>query len=166
MIVLACNTASAVCYDELKKQNADLPIIKIAPYSNYKKLDILPTIVMVTNNTAKFYPKLKLIQNYKNIHLHPFAKLAKKIDDANGNFDLVLPYLKNELCKYEHMGIKNIVLGCTHYNHIRPQLKKIFGKVKFFENSSKVATKCKNWLLKNDMQNKTGDGRTIIFCKL
>ena len=164
-IVLACNTASSVCFNQLKNQNIDLPIIKIQPFLDKSKFEG-NTLILATDNTAKFCPEIKQIVDNKTIFLQSFGTLAKQIDNSNGNFDAVLPFLRQNLCKYLHMNIKSIVLGCTHYNFIMPQLKKIFGNVKFFENSQVVAKECKKVLEQNANQKKSGDGRTIIFCKI
>ena len=165
-IVLACNTASAVCYETIKAQNADLPTFKIQPYVDIKKFEDKPTLVMVTKNTARHCAELAKIESKKNVFLMSFGKLARQIDKTNGNFDMLLPFLRKKMCKYSHMNIQNIVLGCTHFNHIKPQLRTIFGDVKFFESSPKVANECKKVLRKNHLLKKSGNGRTIIFCKV
>lgn len=165
-IILACNTISAVCYNGLKQQNQDLPIIKIEPFLDAKQFHNEPTLVLLTKNTAKFCENISKIANENNVFIKSFGNFAKLIDNANGNFDALLPYLKRELCKYVRMNIKNIVLGCTHYNYIKTELRSIFGDVKFFENSLSVATQCKKTLTASHMRNKSGKGRTIILSKL
>ena len=167
LIVLACNTISAVCYDELCKKFFDTPIVKIHPFCDAKKFFGNPTLVLATQNTAKYSVELaKMAKQNKNVYVKSFATLAKKIDDANGKFDELLPYLKTQLEPFCNLGIKNIVLGCTHYNFLKSQLVQIFGDVKFFENSTIVANQARDILERIGKLSTQKNGETIIFSKL
>ena len=143
LVVLACNTLSTVCYDFLC-QNISVPIVKIEPYFPPKVFHKQNTLVIATTNTIKHNVKIKQYNDYQNIFVFGFDDLAKKIDMANGNYDLLQDYLKNKLSCFLNVGIKNIVLGCTHFNYIKQQLTNIFGDVKFYENSKNVAKNVKN----------------------
>ena len=166
MIVLACNTVSCVCYDRLKEQNADLPIVKIQPQVDIKKFAGKPTLILATDNTAKFSKVVLEATKQNNIFIESFGTLAKQIDENQDNFDAILPFLEQNLSKYKQMHIQNIVLGCTHYNFIRPQLKRIFGDAIFFESSDEVAKECKNVLKKSNMLKDNDIGSTITFCEI
>ena len=166
MIVLACNTISCVCYENLQGQNCDVPIVKIQPQIDIKKFVGKPTLILATDNTAKYSKTVLEASKGSNVFVKSFGTLAKKIDENCDNFDAILPFLEQNLCKYKELNIQNIVLGCTHYNFIMPQLKKIFGDVKFFENSAEVAKECKEILGKNNMLKNSGRGKVITFCKI
>ena len=166
MIVLACNTASAICFDKLNKTCRDIPIVTIKPNTDIKKFADKPTLVLVTDNTAKYSLELAKTKKVSNIYVKSFSDLAKKIDDSNGKFDSLFEYLNDELSRYRKYNIKNIVLGCTHYNFLKYQLVKIFGDVQFFENSEQVAKICKKILKEKELLKKSKDGRTITFCKI
>lgn len=166
-VVLACNTLSSVAYDFLMNKFFDTPILKINPFVDIKFLKNLPTLVLATNNTIKNNTDLKKYNNINYIHMHGFGTLAKKIDKNMHNLDVLIPFLSKKLKKYKNFQIKNVLLGCTHFNYIKPQLKKIFGDVNFFENSENVSFSLKKVLKsKHKISKQKQTGKTIILFKI
>lgn len=164
LVVLACNTLSSVCYNFLKRKFLETPIIKIEPFFNPYVFQRKNTLVLATTNTIKHNKNLNIYKDYSNIFLKGFGNLAKKIDDANGNYDLLLPYLSKSLSPYKNKQIQNIVLGCTHFNFIKKQLTKIFGDdVCFFENSPFVANRVESVLLKHGIKAKKNKQPQTLF---
>lgn len=123
--VLACNTASTVC------EETDV----------YKLLPILPT----TNNIlADDYLLLATRFTVENTKI-PYTKVADtselatlvevqaSINSKRGNLDMsaILPYLANRLFKFK--GVKNVVLGCSHYPYCKKEITKILGDVRYFD---------------------------------
>ena len=54
--------------------------------------------------------------------------------------------------------ISNVVLGCTHYEIIKEDIKKVLGDVNFFYGASNLAKHLKNILVeKNLINNKIGN---------
>ena len=157
IVVLACNTLSSTCFEFLQKKFCNVKFIKIEPFFEPSVFEEKNTLILATKNTVRKNKNLKKYAGYKNIFLHGFGRLAKQIDDAKGQYDKLVLYLKKSLSIYKKQNIKNIVLGCTHFNYIKPQLALIFGKVEFFENSENIAKNVKKMakLLKN--RQKTGN---------
>ena len=121
------------------------------------------TLVLATTNTIKHNKNLNIYKDYSYIYLKGFGSLAKKIDNANGNYDLLLPYLSKALSQYKDKNIQNIVLGCTHFNYIKKQLTKIFGEINFFENSPYVANLVESVLLKHGIKTKKNKQPQTLF---
>ena len=142
LVVLACNTLSSTCFDFLQQKYFNIPFVKIEPFFEPSIFHNHPTLLLATKSTLKNNKKIMKYKNYENIFLKGFGKLAKKIDKCNGNYDLLQNYLYVKLKKYKRKKIKNIVLGCTHYNFIKNQIANVFNKdINFFENSERVANK-------------------------
>lgn len=154
LIVLACNTLSTVCFNFLQNR-IKIPIIKIEPFVKKLAKTKQNTLIIATKNTILHNKLLKKLKIKKNIYMFGFPNLAKKIDSVGKNFDILIPELKSNLAQYQSVGIKNIVLGCTHFNYIRNQLLSIFPNVKFFENSDFVAQQVLSYLHKNKMLSKS-----------
>lgn len=170
LIILACNTLSSVAYNHLTKVFAYTPIVKISPYFSPEKFNNEQTLVLATTNTIRHNAELKNYKNCKNVHLYGFDSLAKRIDENKNDLDVLLPYLHQKLKQFKSKNIKNIVLGCTHFNYIKTQLISIFGNVKFFENSKIVAQISKKTLKKigkfqND-EKKEQNNRLIMLYKI
>ena len=138
-IVLACNTASAICVKRLREEYPDTLFIAIEPA--YKMVhDYNPkgkTLVMATEgtiNSEKFLTLFNKYDNHKTILL-PCKGLAELIEE--GNDVKINQYLDDNLSKYK--DIDNVVLGCTHYPLIKNNIKRILGDVKFFDGSVGVS---------------------------
>ena len=153
LIVIACNTASAISKDYLRSKYS-IPIIAIEPayktVSNSEK-----TLVMATNatiNSDKFHTLFNTYDNHNTILLS-CSGLADLIEE--GNKDKIITYLENKICKYK--GVKNVVLGCTHYPLIKEEISKVLGPVTFYDGSVGVAKHTKEVLKENNiLGNNTG----------
>ena len=138
-IVLACNTASAICVKKLREEYPDTLFIAIEPA--YKMVyDYNPngkTLVMATEGTINSEKFLTLFNKYdnKNTILLPCKGLAELIEE--GNDVKINQYLDDNLSKYK--DIDNVVLGCTHYPLIKKNIRRVLGDVKFFDGSSGVS---------------------------
>lgn len=139
IIVIACNTASAICKDFLR-DNFDVPIIAIEPalkqvFDNNIKGK---TLVMATTGTINSEKFSLLYENYNNkrMIIESFPGLADLIEQ-NKNDELV-SYLNKHL---NYKNIKAVVLGCTHYPLIKEEIKEILGDVNFFDGSVEVSKK-------------------------
>ena len=167
LVVLACNTLSSVAYEFLKQKFVNLPIIKIEPYILPRNFENENTLILATKNTIKFNKNLNRYNSCSNIYLKGFGNLAKKIDNASGNYNQIQKYLTKQLAFYKRRNIKNVVLGCTHFNFIKQQIKTALGDdIKFFENSDVVAKNVKNVLSKLSLLQKTNkQGQTLFLYK-
>lgn len=138
-IVLACNTASAICVKRLREEYPDTLFIAIEPA--YKMVhDYNPkgkTLVIATEGTINSEKFLTLFNKYdnKNTILLPCKGLAELIEE--GNDVKINQYLDDNLSKYR--DIYNVVLGCTHYPLIKKNIRRVLGDVKFFDGSLGVS---------------------------
>ena len=165
LIVFACNTLSSVSYEYLQKKYFNIPIIKIEPILDKAKYHYKPTLVLATNNTIKHNKKIIELKNYKYFYFYGFKTLAKKIDNKIEDCSSLQPYLNKKLKRYKNKNIKNIVLGCTHFNYIKNELLQIFGNdINFFENSSTVAKNVEDTLKFSGLKSRQKKfGKTVIL---
>lgn len=138
IIVIACNTASAICKDYLRNKY-DIPIIAIEPA--YKMVSGLSgkTIVMATKGTIESERFMELYQKYDNHHtiLYSCVGLADLIEQ--NKTQEIKSYLNEQFQKEN--DVKNVVLGCTHYPLIKKEIKEVLGNVTFFDGSIGVANR-------------------------
>ncbi len=158
-IVIACNTASAMAKDYLRKKYKDILIFAIEPaykmvydYSYNKE-----TLVMATKGTIeseKFKLLLAKYNNNKTVLL-ACTGLADLIEE--GNNEKINKYLNKNLKKYKNK-VENVVLGCTHYPLIQNEIKGVLGNVKFFNGAPNLAKHVKDVLEENNLIN-NGEGK-------
>lgn len=141
IIVIACNTASAICKDFLRKE-FNIPIIAIEPalkqvINNSPKGN---TLVMATKGTIESEKFLELYHKYdnKNMIIKSFPGLADLIEKDKKD-DIKL-YLKDNL---QYKNIDNVVLGCTHYPLIKKEIIDVLGNVNFYDGSVGVSKRLK-----------------------
>ncbi len=155
IIVIACNTASAICVNKLRDEFPNFPFVAIEPA--YKMLYnagvTTKTLVMATRGTIESERFQALYKQYDNGHtiLYPCIGLASLIE--LGNMEEVSKYLKQHFQYYQN--VKNVVLGCTHYPLIKDLIKDVLGDVTFYDGSYGVALELERKIKKHCIKNKT-----------
>ncbi len=153
-IVIACNTASAKASSYLRSKY-NLPVFAIEPA--YKMVHDYAfndkTLVLATKGTIESEKFLQLYHKYDNnkTYLLPCSGLAELIE--NNEEAQIKAYLKEHLEKYQ--GVKNVVLGCTHYPLIKSYIKDILKDVTFFDGSLSLAKHVQKVLEDNNLQNES-----------
>lgn len=159
MIVIACNTVSATCLNDLREKYPDIPVIgvisptakEVAKLCNEDdKIGIIATKVTVR---SKAYEK-KI--NELNPKLTTFSKACPAfvplIEEGiidNEIMDLTIKYYLDDFVKKN--DINTLILGCTHYPLISDNLLRIYPNINIISSSKEVATAVKMELEKNDM---------------
>lgn len=152
VIVIACNTASAIAAQTLRKEYKNIPFIAIEPA--YKMVHDYAfdneTLVMATKGTIESEKFNLLYSKYDNhkTELLSCVGLADIIEQ--GDRKRLETYLKENLESYKGK-VKNVVLGCTHYPLIQNDIKKVLGDVVFFEGSKRLAIHLKDVLVENGL---------------
>lgn len=145
-VVFACNTATALTIEEIRKKYKDLIIIGIEPaykmvydYDKDKK-----TLVMATPNTINSEKFKNLYNEYDNHNtiLLPCPNLANLIEE--GKTIKIINYLKENLPTNKNIEV--VVLGCTHYPLIKNEIKSILGNIIFYDGGKGVAKRLYNLL--------------------
>lgn len=126
-IVLACNTATSVAIEEIRK-SFSIPIIGMEPplksaLSDGKK----NIIVMSTPITNKFSKVIKRYENNSNIKLASFGDLARKVEQNFFHLSDLKESIKSGFLKEDIKKCDALVLGCSHFQYVEKQLREIFG---------------------------------------
>ena len=157
-VVIACNTASAIAADFLRKKYNNIPFIAIEPAYKmvYDFAYDKPTLIMATKGTIKSEKFNLLYNKYNNnkTYIMECVGLADIIEEEN--IEKINEYLKKNIEKYRG-EVENVVLGCTHYPLIQNNIKEVLGNVNFFNGAKKVAKHLKDVLEeKNLIENNEG----------
>lgn len=157
-IVIACNTASSVAYEYLKK-NINIPLIDVisplpdyVDFNNYSKVGIIGTKATIRSNAHK-----KMIEAL-NRNIKIFAKACSlfvpfiESGETEGQaLDLII---KKYLSSFKKENLDSLILGCTHYPLIAASIRKYLGKnIEVINPANATAHKLKSILEKYDMLN-------------
>ena len=158
LIVCACNTATAMVLNDIRKIYPNIifvgtePAIKVIHDKYFNK----KTIVLTTTGTGESKRFKELYNKYKTdeCYLVEAPLLAELIENGKDTY----PYLKKLLKDYKDVEV--IVLGCTHFPLAEVSLKKIFKDVTFIDGSIGIANRVKELL--NGSYNLNGGNVKVI----
>lgn len=172
IIVVACNTATTNAIGFLRK-NYDVPFVGIEPAikpaalkTKTNKIGILATkgtlnSELFSKNAEKFRSNIKIIEQIGE-GLVPLIETGKINSIA---LDILL---KKHLSNLVRQDIDYLVLGCSHYPFLIPQIKKIIGKkIKIIDSGEAVAKQTRVVLEEHNFLNKqTEIGTHLLFSNL
>ena len=156
LIIVACNTATTNAIDYLRK-NYTIPFIGIEPaikpaalLSKTGAIGILATKGTLASKlfekTTKEYTKNITTIEQDGEGLVPLIEQGKL--NSHEINDLLSTYLKPML----KFNIDHLVLGCTHYPYLIPQIKKIIGEnITIIDSGEAVAKQTKAILEKHNL---------------
>ena len=162
-VVFACNTATALVIEDIRKKYSNLIIIGIEPaykmaYDYQKNKKILVMATPATINSDKF---LTLYNHYNNGNTTLLAcpKLAYLIEQESSKN--ISEYLDLLLKDYHDIDV--VVLGCTHYPLIKKDITDILGNVIFFDGGSGVAKRLMNLLNEEKLLSSSSSGNVEFY---
>lgn len=161
LIVCACNTATAMVLDDIRKKYPNMifvgtePAVKVV-YDNFKDEN---AIILTTKGTGDSERFGELFNKYKtrNCSLVEAPLLAGLIENGND----VYPYLYELLKDYTNVDI--VVLGCTHFPLVKKELVRVLGPVKFIDGGEGIARRVKFLLEENHLFNSADGGDLNII---
>lgn len=150
IIVVACNTATTNAIKELRAKY-DVPFIGIEPaikpaalHSQTQKIGILAT--KGTLNSELFYKNVEKFQEIQIIEQIGY-KLVDLIENGEINSPEMTHLLQTYLQPMIEQDIDYLVLGCSHYPYLIPQIEKILPKnIQIIDSGEAVARQTKHIL--------------------
>jgi glutamate racemase len=161
LIIVACNTATTNAIKTLR-ETYDIPIIGIEPaikpaalHSKTQKIGILAT--QGTLNSELFHQTVALYSDVKVVEQIGFD-LVKLIENGEMYSKKMTQLLEEYLLPMVAQDIDYLVLGCTHYPYLIPQIQKIIPKhIKIIDSGEAVAKQTKHILEINNLFNTSKD---------
>lgn len=157
MIIIACNTVTAMALDSLREKYPDIPILGV----------IEPTVRKVVKDGCK---SVGVIATKATIGSDIYGKCIKKLDPSIEVHSLACPaivplveegfiesdimellikqYMDEFVSKY---GFDNLILGCTHYPLLSKTFKKLYPNIRLYNSSAEVINEATEILRENDM---------------
>jgi glutamate racemase len=157
IIIVACNTATTNAIKVLRA-TYDIPFIGIEPaikpaalHTKTQKIGILAT--QGTLNSALFHQNVALYSDVKVVEQIGY-ELVQLIESGAMHSKKMTQLLKDYLLPMVAEGIDCLVLGCTHYPYLIPQIKKIIpNHIKIIDSGEAVAKQTKHILEVNNLFN-------------
>lgn len=146
MLVIACNTITSTCLDDLKEKYPHIPIIGIIDPASKKvaqsfdsshHIGIIGTKVTIHHKTY-----IDSILSYnQSLNLYDkacpiFVPLIEEAIIENKIMDLSVKYYLDDFIISNH--IDTLVLGCTHYPLIRKNIENLYPDLKIIDPSQEI----------------------------
>lgn len=174
LIILACNTASTQALRRLQQEylpahypdrrilGVIIPTVEAAGELGAKRIGVLATNATVQSGAfprefEKLFPSVNVFQR-------PAPLLVPLIE--NGGAKWVPPILESYLRPLLRKKIDTLVLGCTHYPHLKTQIRKIVGKkVRIICQNEHVPKKLEDYLARHpEMRRKLTKRAAVDVC--
>lgn len=155
-IIVACNTATAVAIEELRRQFAHINFIGVEPYLNaltkyeFSSQDRIGVLVTRRTMESRRFAALQEKLDPKNsLAIHCLSQLAPFIEDCIGHQRQESDEFRKELTSILHPILafqwSHIILGCTHYPLVKEDIEEITGAT-CLNPASAVARRLKSFL--------------------
>ncbi len=171
MIVIACNTVSAICLTELKNRYPEIPIVGIIQPAAERVVQIRDqgssVGIIGTKATIKSSAYEKMIHELEpEISLHSIAcpALVPLIEEGiieNEIMDLSIQYYMDHFLSYHK--IKTLVLGCTHYPLIRANISKLYPYLDIIDPSREIVSHIRKQLTQHDLLAQNSDFENTFY---
>lgn len=167
-LVVACNTATSVCIDDLRSKYPDIPLVGIEPalkpaVTNGSNPVV---VVMATPLTLKEKKFARLCSNYEkmaDIVPLPCPGLMELIEQGHTADETVKSFLENCFLSTGRNKIDAVVLGCTHYPFVKGAISRILPDALIYDGGEGTARQLKRLLEAEGLLSDRNTPGEIIF---
>lgn len=157
LIVIACNTVTAMALDMLREKHPEVPIVGVIdPTARRVAADgvcnvgIIGTKVTIESGVyAESIHSLNPNINTYSLACPAFVPLIEEGIIDNEIMDLTIKYYMDDFVK--NNNIDSLILGCTHYPLITANIKRIYPELKLYNSSAEVISDVVDILTEKDM---------------
>lgn len=154
LLVVACNTASAVALDDLRK-SYDIPVVGVIEPGAKRALEVTRNGcvgVVGTEGTVRsgaYERALRTARPDVVVHSAACPLFVPLAEEGWMNHEVALLAAKDYLAPLLAQGIDTLVLGCTHYPLLKKTLQEAVGPEVVLVDSAQELAKTVSLLLKN-----------------
>jgi len=170
-IVIACNSASATAYTEVRAiAPKAVPVINVIDptveyvANSYKKGKIGVIGTKATVNSRTYAKRIEKLNPNLKVAMLATPILVSMIEEGFFQNRISQAIINNYLEKSTIEGIDALILGCTHFPLIKPEVESFYGKeTEVIDSSSLVAQTLEKELLRRNLTSKSLKGNHHFF---
>ncbi len=130
-IVVACNTVTVNIIGYLRA-HFDIPFIGVEPAVKPASISSQSGVigVLATEQTLKSSSFNSLVTQYAHqveVHTQACPRLVELVEEGDFDSELAIKTIQHYIDPLIIKMADQIVLGCTHYSFLKPQMEKIYG---------------------------------------
>ena len=163
MIIVACNTVSALALDVVEQVGKGIPVLGVleagaklaVQHSRNNRIGVIGTRATVESNAYSF--AINALKPEIEVFSSACPLLVPLAEEGFMDHPAASMIARDYLAELVGWGVDTLVLGCTHY----PILKKMIGKItgpdiRIIDSAEAVAAKAKELLAENNLLNGSG----------
>lgn len=157
-LAVACNTATGAAVRDLRVMYPELAIVGIEPAVKPAVLNASGgrILVLATPMTIELQKFRNLIDNYKDqaeIVPVPCKGLMEFVEAGDFDCSKLRRYFEEHIIPYITEDTQGIVLGCTHYPFLKPQMEEILAgrNIPLYDGSYGTAVELKRRIVQNGL---------------
>lgn len=168
-LVIACNTATSAAAKALREENPDLIIVGIEPAVKpaseiCERPRVLVMATRLTLREEKFTALVNRFSGKGEFIPIPCPGLVELIEKGDCDSAEIDEYLTRLFAPYKDKKIDGVVLGCTHYPHIKHLIAKHFpAETKILDGGEGTARQTRRKLEEAGLLNESGNGSVEII---
>lgn len=169
VVVVACNTASALAFDHLRRRfpgvllmNVIDPVIQGVSAAHYRKVGVIATRGTIR---SRVYHK-RLLAQKANLTVVSKATplLAPLVEEGFAGTDISRGVMQRYLSADFLTGLDALILGCTHYPLLKDDLIALLGtEIAMLDSSQWLAAALHDRLESEGLLNHEGPGRQEFY---
>ncbi len=144
MIIIACNTATAMALRQLENKFKDIPIIGVIEAGSVqasiesinKNIGVIGTVATIKSNS--YENALKSIDNSINVFSKECPLFVPFVEEGMIDGEAIDLIVEHYLSSFQN-NVDTMILGCTHYPLLEPVIKKYVRSIKLVDSASAVA---------------------------
>lgn len=156
IIIVACNTASAVAAEALKQRFPKIPIFEVITpavmsavgTTPHKRLGVIGTRATIASHI--YEEKIKALHNGFSIFSQACPLFVPLAEEGWADLPVTKQVARKYLYPFKAQQIDTLILGCTHYPLLKNVIQQKIGKrVKLIDPAIAVADEVKKYLSNN-----------------
>ena len=167
-VVMACNTSSAVTYEEIKN-DYDFPVFslieptaKYVSYLSVSKIGVLATSATV--NSHAYSNSIKKLDSTKIVLERACPGLVELVESNKTETQEARKLIVKYVVPFLEQKVEKIILGCTHYPYLRSVINEITGDNEMLIDPAKhLAEEVVDTLLQQELLNEEKHGTRKFF---
>lgn len=133
MLVIACNTATALVLDEIREQ-LSIPVVGVVypgartalKVTKNHHIGVIGTVGTI--QSGAYEHALKSINHSIKVESLACPQFVPIVESGHFEGEEALLVVQNSLASLKQHDIDTLILGCTHYPILRPVIQQVMGK--------------------------------------
>lgn len=159
MIVVACNTASAVALESLQK-NFNIPIVGViepgseaaVKVSQHKRIGVIGTASTI--RSGAYRTAIHALDPHVEVIDQPCPLLVPLVEEDWPHDGVVRQVLESYLSIFQEQKPDALILGCTHYPYLKSIIQDVMGpSVRLVDSGEEIATRVQHMLEEMNLLN-------------